>query len=104
MCVHQPLMNIRVDFKQADASIRILSHGEPGRYWINLLTSKDIRPVGVEVTMYVALDQCVGRHRYLRRVTLDTLLEHGQSLYGDSEEEKELLDDCVDMTYVSGVC
>ena len=53
--------------------------------------------------MYVTHNKVQPRHRYLRRVTLDSLLEHGQALYGDSDEEKELLDECVDMTEVSRV-
>jgi hypothetical protein len=97
-------MNIRVDFRCEDTSIRILSHGHAGRYWIKLQTSKDIIPVGVKVKMYIANHMQVPRRRYLRRVNLDSLLAYGQELYGDSEEEKELLDECVDMTQVSCVC
>ena len=33
-----------------------------------------------------------------------SLLEHGDKLYGDSEEEKELFDQYVDMTIVSRIC
>jgi hypothetical protein len=97
-------MKIRVDFRHEDTSIRILSHGYAGRYWIKLWRSKDIMPVGVKVKMYVAHHLQVPRHRYLHRVNLDTISMYGQELYGDSEDDKELLDKCVDMTQVSPVC
>jgi hypothetical protein len=94
-----------VDFRRGAASIPIVSHGKAGRYWIKLQMTQDIiRTVGVKVKMHVSDDMGVGRHRYLRRVTLDSLLEHGDKLYGDSEEEKELFDECVDMTIVSRIC
>jgi hypothetical protein len=97
-------MKIRVDFRREDTSIRILSHGYAGRYWIKLCTSKDIMPVGVKVKMYIAHHLQVPRHKYLRRVNLDTISVYGQELYGDSQEEKEVLNECVDMTQVSRVC
>ena len=97
-------MKMRVDLRREDTSIRILSHGYAGRYWIKLRTSKDMISVGVKVKMYVAHNLQVPRHRYLRRVNLDSLLTYGQELFGDSEEEKEILTSCVDMTEVSRVC
>lgn len=93
-----------MDFKHGAASIPIVSHGKAGRYWIKLQMTQDIiRSVGVKVKMHVSDDIGVGRHKYLRRVTLDTLLKHGERLYSDSEEEKELFDECVDMTVVSRI-
>jgi uncharacterized protein YaeQ len=93
-----------VDFSHQATSIAILSHAQAARYWIKLEMSKDVsKSMGIKVKMCVAYDMSVGRHRYLRRVTLDTHLEHGDALFGDSEEEKELLDDCVDMI-VSCIC
>jgi hypothetical protein len=53
--------------------------------------------------MYVVDDKCLPRHIYLRRVTLDTYLEYGQSLYANEEDEEELMKELVDTTTVSGV-
>jgi hypothetical protein len=68
------------------------------------MTQDIVRSVGVQVTVFVVDDIGVGRHRYLCQVTLGSFLEHGETLYGNSEEEKELLEDCVDMTIVSRFC
>jgi len=93
-----------VDFEQHDTSFPILSHGQPGRYWIRLQISPDIVRLGIEVEMFLCVNELLPRYRYLRRVTLDTFLDHGEVLFGDSDEEEELFDECVDQTTVSGIC
>jgi hypothetical protein len=57
--------------------------------------------VHVKVKMYVTDNIGVSRDRHCRRATLHSLSIHGGALYGDSEEEKEVLDECVDKTIVS---
>ena len=94
-----------MDFKRSDTSFPILLHGEPGRYWIRLGISSDIvRFVGIEVKMFLCVNELLPRYRYLRRVTLDTFLGHREELLGDSDKEEELFDECVDQTTVSCIC
>ena len=54
--------------------------------------------------MYVVGNSSIARHKYLRRVTLDTFLQYGEDLYADKEDEPDLMREFVDTTFVSGVC
>ena len=53
--------------------------------------------------MYVVGNSSIARHKYLRRVTLDTFLQYGEDLYADKEDEPDLMREFVDTTFVSGI-
>ena len=102
--VHQPWVNTCLSFEPNIKSIRIVSHAPVGRYLIDLTTLQDVRLLGVNVSMFVVVDNSIPRHRYLRHVSRDTFLQYQERLYADKEEEDELMREFVDMTFVSGVC
>jgi hypothetical protein len=80
-----------------------VSHGDRGQYLIVLSSSQLVRRLGVDVEMYVVGNSSIARHKYLRRVTLDTFLQYGEDLYADKEDEPDLMREFVDTTFVSGI-
>jgi hypothetical protein len=87
---------------------------------IDVLSLRHTALLGVDVTMHVIHDYLIPRRRYLRKMTMKTYLEAGNSIYEheddgeevdeevDEEEDEEDEDEdesaSVDTTFVSGVC